>query len=91
MEFTELFEGKDRREELEGRYKTTGVRYSEIKEQLSEAIFRELEPIQKRRAELEKDTKYVDKVIREGAEKARKVARETVSEVRSKMGLGSYE
>src|SRR3989338_4927350 len=87
MEFVELFEGKEKRSSFEEQYRTSGVRYSEIKEQLSEAIFKELEPIQKRRAELEKDTEYVDRVIREGAEKARKVARETVKEVREKMGL----
>src|SRR3989338_7760254 len=87
MEFVELFEGKEKRSSFEEQYRTSGVRYSEIKEQLSAAIFKELEPIQKRRAELEKDTEYVDRVIREGAEKARKVARETVKEVREKMGL----
>ncbi len=87
MELVELFKGKDKREEFEILYKTTGVRYSEIKEQLSQAVFRELEPIQARRRELEKDTEYVDRVIAEGAEKARKVARQTVAEVRQKMGL----
>ncbi|OGH17140.1 MAG: tryptophan--tRNA ligase [Candidatus Levybacteria bacterium RIFCSPHIGHO2_02_FULL_40_18] len=87
MEFVELFEGLEEREGLERLYKTTGVRYSEIKEKLAGAIYRELEPIQKRRAELEKDPEYVDRVIREGAEKARKVAQETVAEVREKMGL----
>lgn len=87
FDFVELFEGKERRRKLERQYKTTGVRYSEIKEQLSEAVFKELEPIQKRRVELEKDTEYVDRVIREGAEKAREVAQETVREVREKMGL----
>lgn len=87
MEFVELFKGKSRREELERQYKTTGVRYSEIKEQLSKAIFAELEPIQKRRAKLEKDTEYVDRVINEGNEKARRVAQKTLAEVREKMGL----
>ena len=88
MEFVELFEGIEEREKLERSYKTTGIRYSEIKEKLSEAIFKELEPIQKRMAELEKDTEYVDRVIREGAGKARIVARRTVTEVKGKMGLG---
>lgn len=87
MEFIELFEGKDRREALERQYKTTGVRYSEIKEQLSEAIFNELEPIQKKRVELEANSEYIDRVIREGNQKARGVARKTVQEVKEKMGL----
>ncbi|MBI4091626.1 MAG: tryptophan--tRNA ligase [Candidatus Levybacteria bacterium] len=88
MEFVELFEGKEERERLEGLYRTSGIRYSEIKNELSKAIFKELAPIQNRRAELEKDREYVDKVIRGGAEKARAVARQTVAEVRRKMGLG---
>lgn len=87
MELVELFEGKEKRESLEKQYMNEGVQYSEIKSELSEAIFRELEPIQKKRSELEKDAEYVDRVIREGAEKARKVASETLVEVREKMGL----
>ena len=87
LEFVELFEGKDRRGELEKQYQTTGVRCGEVKNQLSEAIFKELEPLQKRRAELEANPEYVDKVIAEGAEKARAVAKETVAQVRQKMGL----
>ena len=87
MEFVELFEGKEKRDELENQYRGKGLRYGEIKSELSEAIFKELEPIQKKRVELEKDTEYVDRVISEGAEKARKVARRTVKEVRDKMGL----
>ena len=87
MEFVELFEGKSKREEYEKQYKTSGVRYGEIKSKLAEAIFKELEPIQVRREELEADPMFVDRVIAEGAEKARKVASETVREVREKMGL----
>ena len=87
MEFVELFEGKEKREEYEKQYQGSGVRYSEIKEQLSEAIFKELEPIQAKRKELEANPEFVDRVIKEGAEKARKVASETVKEVKEKMGL----
>ncbi len=64
---------------------TTGVKYSEIKEELSQAIFKELEPIQKRRELLSDD--YIDNVIKEGGEKARKVVEQTILEVREKMGL----
>ena len=87
MEFVGLFEGKEKRNEFENQYRDKGLRYGEIKSELSEAIFKELEPIQKRRAELEKDTEYVDRVIQEGAEKARTVARQTVAEVQEKMGM----
>ena len=47
----------------------------------------EIKPLQEKRKELEADPGYIDKVIKEGAEKARVVAHETVSEVKKKMGL----
>ncbi|MCH7952220.1 tryptophan--tRNA ligase [Patescibacteria group bacterium] len=84
----ELFEGRKRRREYEEQYVTDGIQYKDLKDELAGAISRELEPIQKRRKELEADPKYVDQVIREGAEKARLIARKTVAEVREKMGLG---
>lgn len=87
FEFVELFQGKERRESLENLYKTSGVRYGDIKSELSEAIFEELKPIQEKRRELESNPEYVERVIKEGAEKARDVARQTIMEVRQKMGL----
>ncbi|MDO8269249.1 MAG: tryptophan--tRNA ligase, partial [Candidatus Levybacteria bacterium] len=87
FEFVELFEGRARRDTFESKYKSEGVRYGEIKLELSEAIYEELRPIQEKRRELENNPEYVDKVIREGAEKAREVARQTTLEVREKMGL----
>jgi tryptophanyl-tRNA synthetase len=44
-----------------------------------------LMPIHARRAELEKDSSYVDDVLAEGAKKARLVAAQTMQEVREAM------
>ncbi len=85
--FVELFQGKQKREEYEKQYSEEGIRYKDLKEALAQAIYEELKPIQERRKELEKDTKYVDEVIKEGAEKARQVASQTLSEVKKAMGL----
>jgi tryptophanyl-tRNA synthetase len=87
FEFVELFEGKEKRDNYENRYKSEGVRYGEIKEELSNAIYGELLPIQEKRKELENNPDYVDKVIKEGSDKARIIARQTINEVRQKMGL----
>ncbi|MEN8253502.1 MAG: tryptophan--tRNA ligase [Patescibacteria group bacterium] len=87
LQFVELFQGTKRRREYEEQYTSSGLRYGDIKKELSQAVYEELKPIQARRKELEADTAYVDKVIREGAEKARKIASVTVEEVREKMGL----
>ena len=87
MILVELFQGKEKREEYEKQYATEGIRYKKMKEELAGTIFKELEPIQKKRKDLEKKPEYVDKIIKEGAEKARKIARETLKEVKEKMGL----
>jgi len=87
LQFFELFVGLDRRVELEQLYAGSGLRYGDLKSELAAAIFAELKPLQLRRAELEQDTAFVERVILEGAEKARAIAKETVSEVREKMGL----
>jgi tryptophanyl-tRNA synthetase len=87
FELVGLFEGKDAQNSLEKEYLNTGVRYGNIKNELSEAIFKELKPIQEKRTELERNVEYVNKVIKDGAKNAREVANKTVREVREKMGL----
>ena len=88
LKFVELFEGEERRREYEKQYQSTGVRYGDLKTELAEAIYKELKPIQEKRKELEANPEYVDQVIKEGAEKARAIASETMKEVKEKMGLG---
>jgi tryptophanyl-tRNA synthetase len=83
----ELFISKERRDRLEKDYLSTGVHYSEIKKELADAIVKMLEPIQRKRKELDKNPEEVKKVLRQGAIKARKVAKMTVKEVREAMGL----
>lgn len=87
LKFVELFEGIDARKKYEQAYKGEGISYKQLKENLANAIYKELKPIQEIRAELEHKTTYVDEVIKNGAEKARKIASETVKEVKEKMGL----
>jgi tryptophanyl-tRNA synthetase len=63
------------------------LQFAELKDALADAIFKELEPIQKRREELLKNSDYLKQVIEGGREKARKVASENLNEVRKKIGL----
>ncbi len=68
-------------------FKEGTLRFVELKDFVSEAIYNELKPFQERRAEIVKDQAYVDKVILDGAMKAREIAQKTVEEVKQKMGL----
>jgi tryptophanyl-tRNA synthetase len=87
LTFVELFEGKDKRKVYESMYLEEGIKYQVLKSELAEAIYKELEPIQEKRKELEAKPEYIEKVISEGAEKARRIAAETLKEVKEKMGL----
>jgi len=75
-------------DKFEKEYNSGRLQFVSLKDHLAEAIFKELEPIQKERKRLEQDTEYVDRIIKEGNQKAREVARRTIREVREKMGLG---
>lgn len=59
----------------------------DCKKGLGAAINAYLEPLRARRADISADRDYVDKVIRQGAEKARAIARVTITEVKERMGL----
>ena len=74
-------------ENYEEKFQSGDLQFVKLKDHLSEAIFKELEPIQQKRKEIEKDHRYVNNVIKQGNEKAREVARKTVKEVKEKMGL----
>ncbi len=58
-----------------------------MKSELATSIFTELKPIQERRKKFEENPELVDKIIRKGAEKAQKIAQDTIREVKEKIGL----
>lgn len=87
LALVDLFEGAERKVSYEKQYISSGLRYSDIKAELSEVIYKEIEPIQKKRKQLEKDEFYVENVIKEGAERARAIASQTLKEVKKKMGF----
>lgn len=64
-----------------------GYGYGHAKKELFESIKEFFAPMRERRDELEKDRGYVEKVLKEGGEKARAVAIETIKEVKKVTGL----
>jgi len=59
----------------------------ETKGILADVLLERLRPIHERRAKLEKDMSYVDKVLKKGYERASEVARETMKEVKELLCL----
>ena len=71
--------------ELEKEYR--GKNYAVFKKDLAEIIIESLSPIQKKYKELSANPDYIKKVLRDGAEKAKAIASQTMAEVRSKIGF----
>jgi tryptophanyl-tRNA synthetase len=59
----------------------------ECKQPVIDGVLKELKPIQERAAQYAEDPTLVKNIVAEGCEKARKLARETMREVRDVMGL----
>lgn len=59
----------------------------QLKKELTEAINEYLRPMRQRRAELEVNMDYVSQVLRDGVDNARRVAIETLDEVRRVMNM----
>lgn len=59
----------------------------ECKQPVIDAVLKELKPIQERAAQYAEDPTLVKNIVAEGCEKARKLARETMRDVRDVMGL----
>jgi tryptophanyl-tRNA synthetase len=75
---------------FEEAYRGCTIRYGDLKKQLAEDMIRFMAPIREKAALLQKDTSYLEKVMKQGAEKARASAAATMSIVRKSMGLNYY-
>jgi len=78
---------KDAVEEMKEHYKRGGLGDMKVKKYLNEVMQAELEPIRNRRIEFEKDIDVIYDMLKDGSDKARAVASNTLKEVREAMGL----
>ena len=66
------------------------IRYGDLKKQLAEDIIKATSPIRVRIAEILEDNRYLAKVVKEGAQKARESGSLTIKEVRKIIGYKSF-
>ena len=69
------------------RSRFTGMRYGDLKKQVAEMVIAHLEPLQGRYRQITQDPGYVESILREGAERVRPIAAQTVELAKSRMGL----
>jgi tryptophanyl-tRNA synthetase len=86
----EVYSSDATREWVQTGCKSASIGCIECKQPLIEAVLNELKPIQERAAQYAEDPTLVKNIVADGCEKARKLARETMREVREVMGLGYF-
>lgn len=81
-----LFAG-DRLSDIREGYEKGGLSYANSKKMLVEEINNFIEPLREKREEIAKDKKFVERVLRDGKEKAREIAVKKINEVREVVGI----
>ena len=77
-------------EKLKERYKRGGLGDVEIKKRLIGVLENIISPIRTKRKEFEKKDKFVENLLREGTEKTREVARQTMKKVREAVRINYF-
>lgn len=78
-------------DELKAHYQRGGLGDVKVKKFLNNILQEELEPIRLRRKEYEKDIPEIYRILKEGSDEARSIAAQTLSEVKSAMGIQYFE
>jgi tryptophanyl-tRNA synthetase len=82
-----LLASEEERNALAGRYRAGGTGYGEAKKMLVEKIDSHFREARAKRKELAADPRTVERVLADGADRARRIASETLREVREATGL----
>ena len=72
---------------LESINEFSGKNFSDLKEKLTEIIVENITPISNEINKLQKDSKFIDDVLHEGAQKAEEIASKKVKEIKKIIGF----
>lgn len=86
----ELTSTPDVVEHFRNAYNDCSIRYGDLKKQLAEDILRVTTPIRQRINDIRDNDEYLSQVVRQGAERAREAASQTLKEVREVMGIKRF-
>lgn len=73
-------------EAIEARYRGKG--YADFKRDLADVVIEGLRPLQSRYADLARDPAEIERLLKQGADRAASVAERTLREVKERVGLG---
>jgi tryptophanyl-tRNA synthetase len=84
-----LFSSAGEQNALAARYRRGGMGWGEAKEELFRVVNRELRPLRERFNAILEDRAGLDRILRDGAEKARPIAAATIRRFRRASGIDS--
>jgi tryptophanyl-tRNA synthetase len=85
-----LVSSKDTLQNFENKFNDCTIRYGDMKKQLAEDMVRFIAPIRKKVNDILADEPYLQKVMKQGAQKATASAEATMKEVRKAMRLNYF-
>lgn len=89
--YLDIFDSdKEKVAELKEHYQRGGLGDMKLKRYLNEVLQDYLAPIRQRREEFAKDPDFVMNMLKEGSERAERVAAETLAEVKAAMGINYF-
>ena len=85
--FLLLCSNKEAYDYFDEKWRDCTLRYGDLKKQIASDLVKTIAPIRERIAEYSANTELLDRIAREGAERARESARNTIEEVRRIIGF----
>ncbi|MGL6119424.1 MAG: tryptophan--tRNA ligase [Fusobacteriaceae bacterium] len=82
-----LVASKEKLEEMKSKFKAGNYGYGHAKKELLEALLEFFGEARKKREELEKNPEYVQQILKEGAERAREIAKNKMIAIKKTVGL----
>ena len=86
-QFHLIYSNDDVRDWVQGGCRSAGIGCIECKQPVIDGVLREQEPMRERAKMYEEDPQLVRNIIADGCEKARKLAQDTMRDVREAIGL----
>ncbi|MDE5795852.1 MAG: tryptophan--tRNA ligase, partial [Muribaculaceae bacterium] len=86
----ELVSTPDTVEHFRKTYADCSIRYGDMKKQLAEDILKVTLPIRERILDIRDNDEYMARVVRDGAERTRALAADTLRDVREIMGIRKF-
>ena len=84
----ELMADKKTFQKYQKAFNNNSLKYSELKDELANAIITLLKPIQEKKKKLNK--KQVQKILNDGAKHARRIAQKNILEIKKRMGMAIF-